>query len=391
MGSTIKALVATLALQLFSTLSIVAVAVMAPKIGASTGIDASAIGHFMAIAYGMSMLGALTSAAFIHRFGPIRVSQVALLIAAAGLASLAVGSLPFIILSAALLGFAYGPLTPASSHILSRRAPSHRVGLIFSIKQTGVPIGAALAGATVPALVLMSGWQGAALIVATTCLAMAFAVQPIRREFDAERDPGTPLRFSGLLGPIRIIRSSPHLHRLAWCSFMFCAMQMSLITFIVNHLTFNVAYTLVAAGLMLSVAQAGGAIGRVLWGAVADWTRWPERVLGGLGIGMVAAAVLTSQFQPGWPAWAIGAVCFLFGCTAVGWNGTYIARMVTLAPAGRASDASAGSAVFTHGGVLVVPPIFALLVSSGVSYGTGYLLVAVLVLGASGWLLTRPR
>ena len=391
MGSTVKALAATLALQLFSTLSIVAVAVMAPKIGASTGIDASAIGHFMAIAYGMSMLGALTSAAFIHRYGPIRVSQFALLIAAAGLVAVAVGSLPFILLGAALLGFAYGPLTPSSSHILSRRAPSHRVGLIFSIKQTGVPIGAALAGATVPALVILANWQGAALIVAASCVATALAVQPIRREFDSERDPSTPLRFSGLLGPIRIIRSSPHLHQLAWCSFMFCAMQMSLITFIVNHLTFNVAHTLVAAGLMLSVAQAGGAIGRVLWGAVADWTRWPERVLGGLGIGMVVAAVLTSQFEPGWPGWAIGAVCFLFGCTAVGWNGTYIARMVTLAPAGRASDASAGSAVFTHGGVLVVPPIFALLVSSGVSYGTGYLLVSVLVLGASGWLLTRPR
>jgi hypothetical protein len=47
--------------------------------------------------------------------------------------------------------------------------------------------------------------------------------------------------------------------------------------------------------------------------------------------------------------------------------------------------------VFTHGGVLVVPPIFAMLVSSGTSYGSAYVMVAVLVLGASAWLLTRPR
>lgn len=391
MGDTVKALATTLALQLFSTLSLVTVAVMAPRIGASTGVDASAIGHFMAIAYGMSMLGALTSAGFIHRYGPIRVSQVSLLIAAAGLVSVAAGTIPSLVLGAALLGFAYGPLTPASSHILSRRAPSHRVGLIFSIKQTGVPLGAALAGATVPALVLLADWKGAALIIAATCSLGALAVQPIRSRFDAERDPRTPIKFAGLLGPLRIIVGLPHLHRLAWCSFMFCAMQMSLITFLVNHLTFNVAHTLVAAGLMLSIAQAGGVIGRVLWGAIADWIRWPERVLGCLGLGMVTAAILTSQFQPGWPAWAIGAVCFLFGCTAVGWNGTYIARMVTLAPPGRASDASAGSSVFTHGGALVVPPIFALLVSSGTSYGTAYLMVAALVLGASGWLLTQPR
>jgi predicted MFS family arabinose efflux permease len=319
------------------------------------------------------------------------VSQAALLIAAAGLVAVAVGTIPFLVLGAMLLGYAYGPLTPASSHILSRRAPSHRVGLIFSIKQTGVPLGAALAGATVPALVLATDWQGAALVVAATCGAGALAVQPIRAQFDAQRDPRTPIRIAGLLGPLRIIVGLPHLHRLAWCSFMFCAMQMSLITFIVNHLTLNVGYTLVAAGLMLSVAQAGGVIGRVLWGAVADWTRWPERVLGCLGLGMVAAAILASQFEPDWPAWAVGAVCFLFGCTAVGWNGTYIARMVTLAPPGKASDASAGSSVFTHGGVLVVPPIFAMLVSSGTSYGSAYLMVAVLVLGASAWLLTRPR
>ena len=42
---------------------------------------------------------------------------------------------------ALLIGIAYGPSPVASSHILARLTPPAWMNLVFSAKQTGVPIG----------------------------------------------------------------------------------------------------------------------------------------------------------------------------------------------------------------------------------------------------------
>jgi MFS family permease len=64
-----------------------------------------------------------------------------------------------------IMGLGYGPVTPASSHLLARNAPLGIMALVFSIKQTGVPLGGAMAGAIVPHLVIFCGWRRTALLV----------------------------------------------------------------------------------------------------------------------------------------------------------------------------------------------------------------------------------
>ena len=54
-------------------------------------------------------------------------------------------------LGAILLG-AGAVSTPASSHILARYCPRRMAPLVFSIKQTGVPVGSLIGGLLVPAL-----------------------------------------------------------------------------------------------------------------------------------------------------------------------------------------------------------------------------------------------
>ena len=66
------------------------------------------------------------------------------------------------------------------------------MALTFSIKQTGVPAGAALAGAVLPALALALGWRGALLAVAARrCRASSLAAEPTRTALDlpASRPP----------------------------------------------------------------------------------------------------------------------------------------------------------------------------------------------------------
>ena len=59
------------------------------------------------------------------------------------------------------------------------------MSMIFSLKQTGVPIGGALGGALVPTFVLWHGWRAAVLLVGLGCIVVAVAVHPVRKLFDS--------------------------------------------------------------------------------------------------------------------------------------------------------------------------------------------------------------
>ncbi|MDO8778594.1 MAG: MFS transporter, partial [Burkholderiaceae bacterium] len=274
-------------------------------------------------------------------------------------------------------------------HILARSTPPQRLSLVFFLKQTGVPLGGALAGAVVPALVLWGGWRAAALAVAGACLATLALAQPLREALDADRDPARRLAASSLAGPLRYTLGDPLLRRLAFCSFFFAALQLCLITFLVTHLTLNVGISLVEAGLMLAAAQAGGVVARVGWGVIADrWGR-PMRLLGLLAIAMGAAAVATGRFTPQWPLAAVALACAAFGATAIGWNGVYLAQVARLAPPGKAGDATGGSLVFTYAGVLFGPPAFTFLVGGGVSYASAFVVLAVPAVACGLWLIWR--
>src|SRR5207344_1115132 len=99
-----------------------------------------------------------------------RASQVALLSSMAGLLLMAAPPLPLVALGAVFIGLGYGPITPASSQMLSRTTDPRHYSLVFSIKQTGVPLGGVIAGLMVPPLVALGG--GAAALGGTALLCL---------------------------------------------------------------------------------------------------------------------------------------------------------------------------------------------------------------------------
>jgi hypothetical protein len=58
------------------------------------------------------------------------------------------------------------------------------MALTFSIKQTGVPAGAALAGAMLPGVALALGWRAAFVLVALAGFAIAAGAESSRPAFD---------------------------------------------------------------------------------------------------------------------------------------------------------------------------------------------------------------
>jgi hypothetical protein len=80
----------------------------------------------------------------------------------------------------------------------------------------------------------------------------------------------------------------------------------------------------------------------------------------------------------------------VFGATAVGWNGVYLATVARQVPQPEAAMATGGSLFFTFFGVVVGPPLFGLAGGAFGGLGGAFALLA-LPLAVSLWMLARTR
>jgi len=363
----------TLAVQAITSLAMIAPSVMAPVAAAELGVSAQGIGWFVGLEYLFAMGSGLVCGALIGRFGPVRVCQISVCLAAAGLAAGTGAMLPAVFAAAGLIGSGYGLVNPVSSHILARTAPPRMMSLIFSTKQTGVPLGGALAGALVPPLVLYLSWRWSAVAVALLCLTVALAAQPARAADAAEPSGRATGPSPGLFAPLSMVLASPWVLELSIVSMAFGFAQLALIAYYVSYLNLELGYGLVAAGLIYSSAHAAGIVGRIAWGAVADHWLSARRMLGLLGVMMALSGVGVAAFSAAWPLPAVILLSALFGASAVGWNGVYLAEVARLAPPGQVGAITGGTQFFTFIGALAAPPLFGFVVGLAGSYGKAYL------------------
>ncbi|MCX7893916.1 MAG: MFS transporter, partial [Burkholderiales bacterium] len=263
-----------------------------------------------------------------------------------------------------------------------------------------------VAGALVPTLLAAIGWPAALVVVAAVTAAVALPIEPLRRRGGerergaAQTQPAVPpelargaLRraIAGLGAPIRLVLAEPPMRELAAVSFSYATVQLGLFTYLVSFLNLEIGYTLVAAGLVFAVAQAAGIVGRILWGALADRLLGARVMLGLLGITMSACGLAAAAAGPAWPLAAVAAMSALFGASAVGWNGVYLAEVARRAPAGAVGAATGGTQFFTFLGALAGPPLFGLVAAATGRYAWGYAAFSALPAAMGAWLLLVRR
>ena len=394
-ATALRALGATLAIQIFVSLAAATPAVLAPALAPDLGLTPQWIGVFVGLLYAGAMLGSLVCGGLIARWGAIRLSQVCVVVCATAIAAVALvpqAAAPLLIGIAFFMGVGYGPITPASSDVLARTTPPAQMALTFSLKQTGVPAGTALAGALMPAAALALGWRGALAAVAVVGLAVAIAAQPSQRLLDAPHRATGQFSLAGILGPLAMVMRVPALRELSFLGLAFAAVQISLTSFLVLFLHQTLNWSLISSGLALTCATVGAMSGRILWGLIADRTGSPRKVLAALGTAACLCGLALSLSTPQWPTPVLLALVGVYGATAIGWNGVQLAEIARLAPAKTAGAITGASGFVTFAGVVIGPPAFAALTAVSGSYRAGFT-AAALVSGLAATLLYlhRPR
>ena len=374
--------VAMLVAQTIVSMGTLTLPAIAPALARALEVDASAIGYQISIVYAGAMASAALGGSVVQRIGAGRTTQTALAAIAAGMALGTSANIAALMIASLLLGLGYGLSNPAAAELLVRYTPASRRNLIFSLKQTGVPLGGMAAAMVAPGIASTLGWRAALLLVTALAIAMVVLLQFPRSRWDEPGDEPVPLSWAQVFGGISLIWREPSLRYLSLMALCFAAVQLCLMTFTVTLLVAESGYSLVRAGLVLSVVQFAGAIGRIAWGWAADRTRSSTAVLIALGAIMLAATLAVTRIDAGWSVAWILFVFVAMGSTAIGWNGVFLAEVARLASTSHASTATGGALFFTFAGVLLGPSAFAAVYGRLQSY-TGTFVVAA-ILAATG-------
>lgn len=383
------ALAGLLAQQSFAYMSSLVVAVSAPAITQNLGFDPALVGAYAGIMFAASTLSSLSSGPFIERFGPLRMAQTSLLLMGAGLLAATPGLLASFALSGVLIGSGTALSVPAGSHIIARHAPPRHAPLIFSIKQTGVPVGGILAGVIVPMLTLSYGWQGGFVGASVLCISLAVLLQPLRARLDDRRQPGTRLSLGAVVAGVGEVMRRPALRHLALASFAFVCAQIVFASFFVLNLVDGLGYDLAAAGGIFAAAQFTAIPARIFWGWIAgNWVS-PRQVLAGLGMAIAASAVAMGMIDRSWPLWAITVLAMVYSASALSWHGVFLAQVARQLPAERVARVTGSVMAFTGMGQMIAPALFGAILATTGSYGYGFILAAAPAF-AMGVVFLRP-
>jgi MFS family permease len=387
----LAALGVALLLQTTTSLLLRSIPVLGPDMTGAARLPSEWIGHLSGIHAAGSIAFMLIGSAVLLRFGPVRSSQGGVVVGALALAAMAFGEWPVLVLAAALLGLGYGPAPPSGSEILARHAPPGHRSLIFSIKQSGVPLGGVIAGLVLPPAILAFGWQWAAALMAGLALIAAALVEPARRRFDAGRgDAAEAARVSlarlfspaNLKAPFAALFAARGLLPLTVGCILFSSVQGAFIAVFVSYLTAEIGYSLAVAGAAFSATQIASFGARVVMGWVADRIGSGVATLAILAAASCVAIGAVATIGQGWGIAALSAVAIFAGFASTSWNGVYLAEVARLAPPGRVGDATSGSTIFIFLGYFAGPIAFALGVALLGSYRAAFVGLALLPLAA---------
>ncbi len=339
--SLVVVVLATTAAQISSAMGIAIFPVIAPQLARMLGVDASMVGYQISILFGAAMLASSVVGTVVLRWGACRAMQWSLWLGAAGMAAGMAGNLYVMPLAAVFIGASNALAAAGAAHLLFRFGPPQHRNLVFSIKQTGVPLGWATIALVAPALTVQWGWRVPLMVVFAYSVAGALWLARYRSYWDDDRNPRAAANTNLLTG-VAVVWRYPTLRYLGMAAFFFSFAQLCLGTFTVNLLVQEAEYSLVAAGVMLSLVQVAGMAGRLSLGWIADRSGRAIVILVLSSLVAAAGCAISVFISADWPAPALAVFYLIFGLAAYGWNGVMHAQIARLSPPGMVSVATGG-------------------------------------------------
>jgi nitrate/nitrite transporter NarK len=327
---------ATLSLAMaFGTFAPFAVGALGPFLVEDLALSRAQLGTVTTVLFAIGGALSVVVGPLTDRVDGRRMLMTLFAVSALALAGMAVGpGYGGLLAGAAVAGVAVAATNPVTNQLVSTHIPRGSQGVIMGVKQSGVQLGAFLAGGLLPTGARLLGWRGAlGMSAAVPLLGMALAALTVQA---GPRADHRPLRRGGWV---------PHPHHrpfvrwLAVYALLMGAGVSAVGAYLPLYGVEALGLSPTHAGLIAGMMGLVGIGARILWSRASErraGVRRPLLAVAALSVGAVAlfwGAAATGA----WLAW-LGAVAF--GATAVAWNAIgmlAIVRQVDTASTGVAS------------------------------------------------------
>jgi MFS family permease len=282
--------------------------------------------------------------------------------------------------------------TPAGSKAVMSWFPVEKRGMAMGVRQTGIPVGGALAAASLPAIAALMGWRTAVVASGVTCFIAVAACWFLYSSPEGAASGSSPITRKQQNHLKDILTRDVALLGLAGA--LLPLGQFALLTYLALYLkeTQNIPVTTTAT--LLVGAQIAGATGRIVWGIWSDrWFRQHRKpALVWASVFSTGGSLVLGWLPQGVPLWLIGLVVLFYAFNTIGWHGSWIAMLAEIAGPDKQGRTLGMAMTLMYPGIIVLPPLFGLFVDYTHSWQWAWtVLAAVLALGTALILPVRER
>jgi ACS family hexuronate transporter-like MFS transporter len=380
----VKNFIVLLCAQIFVCFGGLTIPPLIPFIQPELKLNYTQVGSIMTFLYFGAMVMSLPAGWLTDRLGvkkTIVLSQVFMGLFVA-LFSL-IGNYFMAILLAFAMGLGYGMVNPPTTKGIMVLVKRENRGFAMSVKQTGVPIGSAIAAGLLPPLALRFSWEFslifAGIIVILSGLLSHILYQQSREgalSFDFNPKEASQVSWKKTYQNKNII--------FLGIGGAFCSLvQIALVTYIILYLKDAKKFDLILAAFCLVLVSIGGILGRIFWGVVSDWLfKGSRKVVLKLIVSLIFLVSLILGLNVHLSLIPLFFVLFIFGFSAIGWNGVYHAFVGELSEKEMAGRAIGLIMTITFIGNLSGPILFGKIIDVTGSYSMAWYFLCASMVGA---------
>jgi ACS family hexuronate transporter-like MFS transporter len=376
------------ALYAVGSFGFLAVSPLSPFLRDGFGLTRFQVGLLVPAVYVGGLVFSIPAGRLADRLGPracltsgLTLGGLMLLVGAAAT------GFPTFLMCLVVTGIGWSVVNPALGRALFELFAARERGFAMGIKQMGQTVGGIAAALVLPIVAEQWGWRlaiGSSAMLLVVFVGLASHPMSVFRS-EAHKAPamttgtaGTPwwwLRRAALLVVFGAGLGLGMVQSAFLSYFPLFAIQ-------------ALGLSKVGAGVLLGVAQTGGAAARLGLGAVSD--RWLEgRRVPGLVLtsALTAGAFMLLTWSPGsgWGLQSVGVFCA--GAGVLGWVGLYMVLSAELGGAEHAGSMTGVGVAFLLAGILLGGPLFGVVLENTDSYAMGWTVFALISggIGAALW------
>ena len=286
------------------------------------------------------------------------------------------------ILFSLIAGLGYGMINPPTTKGILVLVEKKNRGLVMSVKQTGVPIGGAIAAGLLPSFAILYSWKSslilAALLISLSgLLSLVLYHENLTGGIPMDGQPESPaVRWKEIYQNRNIIFLTTGS---AFC----CMVQISLITYVILYLRDLKKFDVTLAAYYLTLTNVGGVLGRISWGGISDRLfNAGRKIVLQLIVSLIFVTSLILGLNIELPPIALSFVLFIFGFSAIGWNGVAHAFLVELSGEKMAGRAVGLAMVVFFIGNLSGPLFFGKIIDLTGTYDMAWYFLCATMVGA---------